>query len=408
MAAIVATTAVVVPLATVAQPAGASTLDVAPTAKILITMRGNGHGHGMSQYGARGAAIAGKSYSSILSFYYPGTTQVVLAWSLIRVRISGTGPFTTVAASSGLTVTGRSGILPTSGIAKYRLVPNSTTGLTLQQLPTGTATWRNYADGLPNRADFHRTNAPIRIFDGDNSGASSGYLGYVSAVRNRPSGSAGGVSTVNRISLDGYTAGVVPQEIPASWQTQAVYAQAVAARTYGRYAVEHALRGSEYDLCDTSSCQVYGGYARYDAQGRELYRDLHSVSSATSNRVLRYRGSTIFAQFAASNGGWTVAGGQPYLVTERDIYDTSRAGDPYLDYTRTVTARSVASYYGLATLTKIVVTTRDGNGAWGGRADTGYVQGTDNAGRKVTINTTGLGLQYALGIGTTWFSLTDA
>lgn len=41
--------------------------------QILITTRGYGHRVGMSQYGADAMAVAGSSYSQILSHYYPGT-----------------------------------------------------------------------------------------------------------------------------------------------------------------------------------------------------------------------------------------------------------------------------------------------------------------------------------------------
>ena len=41
---------------------------------VSITTRGFGHGVGMSQYGANGAAKAGYTYKQILSHYYNGTT----------------------------------------------------------------------------------------------------------------------------------------------------------------------------------------------------------------------------------------------------------------------------------------------------------------------------------------------
>jgi len=53
-----------------------------------ITGHGFGHGIGMSQYGAQGAAIAGLSTRQILAFYYPHTTLTTLAASRIRVRLS--------------------------------------------------------------------------------------------------------------------------------------------------------------------------------------------------------------------------------------------------------------------------------------------------------------------------------
>ncbi|WP_238473813.1 stage II sporulation protein D [Paenisporosarcina cavernae] len=41
---------------------------------IVVTTKGYGHGVGMSQYGARGLALKGKSYEDIVSYYYPHTT----------------------------------------------------------------------------------------------------------------------------------------------------------------------------------------------------------------------------------------------------------------------------------------------------------------------------------------------
>src|SRR5690349_16350789 len=55
------------------------TYPIPSTGAITIDMRGNGHGHGLSQYGARGAAIAGLTAAQIIAFYYPGTTLKTLS-----------------------------------------------------------------------------------------------------------------------------------------------------------------------------------------------------------------------------------------------------------------------------------------------------------------------------------------
>jgi peptidoglycan hydrolase-like amidase len=46
----------------------------AAASSLVIEGAGNGHGVGMSQEGARGYALHGFSYSSILAHYYTGTT----------------------------------------------------------------------------------------------------------------------------------------------------------------------------------------------------------------------------------------------------------------------------------------------------------------------------------------------
>ncbi len=53
-----------------------------------ITGHGFGHGIGMSQYGAFGAAQKGLAAAQILSFYYPGTTQQQVGNPPIRVHLT--------------------------------------------------------------------------------------------------------------------------------------------------------------------------------------------------------------------------------------------------------------------------------------------------------------------------------
>lgn len=42
--------------------------------ELIFTVQGNGHGVGLSQYGANAMAEEGQSYKDILAYYYPGTT----------------------------------------------------------------------------------------------------------------------------------------------------------------------------------------------------------------------------------------------------------------------------------------------------------------------------------------------
>jgi hypothetical protein len=181
-----------------------------------------------------------------------------------------------------------------------------------------------------------------------------------------------------------------------------VAAQAIAARSYGQYGVEHP-RSASYDICDTTMCQVYGGHAHYDSDGSLAYTDDPAAVTGNAGQVLQYRGATIFAQFSASDGGYCADGGQPYLPAHADPYDDAASGDPYLDYQDKVSVTHLASYFGLATVTGIGITARDGNGTWGGRVTAGYVQGTTRSGATTTVNATGFDLQYALGLGSTLF-----
>jgi SpoIID/LytB domain protein len=364
-------------------------------ATITVLGNGNGHGHGLSQYGARGAATAGLTAKQIVAFYYPNTTLVTLPATYIRVRLSGAGSLTTVRPVAGLTVTGVAGTLAVTGVSRYRLIPSGA-GLAAQKL-TGSA-WSNIKTGLPAAADFgNAARGMVQVYLAD--GTSADYRGTVGARR-----SGTGEITVNRLPLNSYVPGVVPRESPSSWPAAALQAQSIAARTYSRYAVEHNASAAS-DICDTDSCQVYGGYARYDASGARVYGEqatTNAAAVATADQVLQYAGQTIFAQFSASSGGWTVDGGQPYLVAKADPYDNASTGDPYLHWTRTVVMSSVAAHYGLRTITRIDMV-RDGHGEWGGRVLSATVVGVDSAGTSRSVATSGFALQAAMGLPHNWF-----
>jgi peptidoglycan hydrolase-like amidase len=351
--------------------------------------RGNGHGHGLSQYGARGAALAGLTAPKIVAFYYPGTQLVTTPASTIRVWITDAGSATTVQATPDLRLAGV-GALTTPGVSRWRLVPSGA-GLAVQRLASGH--WTTTRSGLPSGAEFTSTTGVVRTYHGD--GSSTDYRGAISAVR-----SGSGAITVNRLSLDDYVRGVVPREMPASWPSAAVQAQAIAARTYAKYVAEHGGGGS-YDICDTTNCQVYGGKAVYDSAGNLLYgEDTRSDAAVaqTARQVLYYGGHAAFAQFAASNGGVMAAGGQPYLVSKVDPYDNARSGDPYLGWSRAVSVARVADYYGLAHVASVDITARVGGGPWGGVVTAATVRGTDSSGRSSAVQVSGSSLASAMGL----------
>src|SRR6478735_2051168 len=191
---------------------------------LALTGHGYGHGHGMSQYGAQGAALKGLTYSQILAFYYPGTT-LGTAGGNIRVLISAdTDNDVRVLPATGLEVrevgTGTSYTLPaTAGIKTWRL-RNTVSGATALDYDNGS--WHVYQPGgKPPAGDaefFRAGNLTLRIGGGTRD--------YRGALR------LSNTDTVNVLGLDDYVKGVVPREMPASWQPAAVRAQAVAARTY--------------------------------------------------------------------------------------------------------------------------------------------------------------------------------
>lgn len=388
LAALVALTLPLIPSAAMGRSAKSFTVPANGT--FTIVGHGFGHGHGMSQYGANGAAKKGLTHEQILAFYYPGTT-LTKSSGWIKVLISGhRGTDLVVKGQRGLSVrdrgTGRDYALPT-GAKQWRLAVKGTRTV----LDYKSDAWHRYRPGglatLAGDGVFFSSSGKLTLV------MSSGNRVY----RNRlaamsPSKGSTRRATVNVVTMDNYVRGVVPAEMPASWSPEAVQAQAVAARTYGWWSRAQNLR-HYYQICDTTACQVYNGY---DGE----YAASNSAVRATLGQIVTYRGKPAFTQFSASSGGWTSAGGQPYLPHQADPYD-DWSGNYVHDWSVKVNESTLEKRYpALGDLRKITITSREGGGDWGGRVNTATLVGS-----KGSVAVTGNDLRSALGLRSTWFDL---
>ncbi len=109
------------------------------------------------------------------------------------------------------------------------------------------------------------------------------------------------------IDLEEYVLGVVLSEMPASFQMEALKAQAVAARTY---ALSTCHRGTKHDgaICDSSSCcQGYMTAEDYLQRGwKEKYVDrVRRAVAETAGQVLVYEEQLIRAAYFSCSGGAT-------------------------------------------------------------------------------------------------------
>ena len=151
----------------------------------------------------------------------------------------------------------------------------------------------------------------------------------------------------------------VANEMPSTWRTTALQAQATAARTY---AAASKRPGEYYDLCDTTSCQVYGGVDSGTSRTDEVVKQ-------TSHKILYYDGKPTLTQFSSSSGGWTADGGKPYLTAHSDGYDDD-VPNPNHSWSKTISASTLEhAYPSIGTLRSLRITNRNGHGAWGGRVE---------------------------------------
>lgn len=130
---------------------------------------------------------------------------------------------------------------------------------------------------------------------------------------------------IENLDFDTYLYGVVSAEMPASYEIEALKAQAVVARTYTMYKMVNGTKHENADICDSSlCCQAWiskeNRLARWDENLRDEYwnKIVTSVDS-TSGRYIAYQGSPINAFFHSNSGGQTElpinvwGGSYPYL-----------------------------------------------------------------------------------------------
>lgn len=138
---------------------------------------------------------------------------------------------------------------------------------------------------------------------------------------------------VNELGIEDYLAGV--DEMPSRWHLEALQAQAVAARTYAWYSIGLGSFDG-YDICATTSCQVYRGIGAIEDGDGERW--LEAVERTSGEVLLDEDGEPILARYFSTSGGQTVpnevafpsSGPRPYLTGTDDPFD---AASPYHRWT---------------------------------------------------------------------------
>ena len=373
-----------------------------------ISGRGYGHGLGMSQYGAYGAALSGLTRDQTLAFYYPNTTRsTAIGNPTVRVQLTALGSTSTqlvtmpnLVVSDG-TRTGALNAKNSDGTlrTRWRVVADGT-GVTLQWLQAGvwrsTSSWKAVTKPL-SFSDSVLGKVRVVMPDGTQRD-------YRRTIRSLRSGS--GVMTLSVLSMNYYLQSVVPSEMSPSWPATALQVQAVSARTFAAYQAAHQPLGSAYDVCDSTYCQVYRGLAGYTASGTLVPHEASTSTAAiaaTSGLGVFYGGAPALTQFGSSNGGQTVASSLAYQVSKADPYDNVPSGSTSQWTTSLSISKIEGAYPTTGTLKALRIDKRDGLNAWGGRISSVTIIGS--AGSKTV---TGTSFQSAMGLRSTWWTVSSA
>ena len=124
---------------------------------------------------------------------------------------------------------------------------------------------------------------------------------------------------VQKMNFEEYLTGVVRAEMPASFESEALKAQAVAARTYTMYKV---LRGGNHaniaDICtDPACCQAYlsenEAKANWGSYADTYQKKVEDAVKATDGQAILYGGVPVLAVFHSSSAGLTRSAGEVWV-----------------------------------------------------------------------------------------------
>ena len=130
--------------------------------------------------------------------------------------------------------------------------------------------------------------------------------------RGRPVRLQTGEGEVAELTMEEYLWGVVAAEMPASFEPEALKAQACAARTYTVIRQNSASqKHPDADICtDSSCCQAYiqraAAEARWGLSAKEYAEKIAAAVSETDGLGVLYQGEPIQALFFSSAAGRTV------------------------------------------------------------------------------------------------------
>lgn len=149
--------------------------------------------------------------------------------------------------------------------------------------------------------------------------------------------------------MDEYLYGVVSAEMPASFEEEALKAQAVVARTYTIYKiVNNDGKHEDSDICDDSSCcQAWISKEDRldkwdDDEKEENWEKIVNAVNSTQGKIITYEGEPINAFFHSNSGG----------ETEAPIDVWGGSGYPYLQSVSTSGEDAYSQYSSEATFTK--------------------------------------------------------
>jgi stage II sporulation protein D len=257
----------------------------------------------MSQWGARGRALAGQTSGDILSAYFRSSAiratspaRAVRVLVLTGFKAPATAPLVIRPRGGAWTIDGVAGSFPANATLTSWHTAAKVSGITkttwhLRVIAADGVTVLHEGAAAGSSAVLRPVTSATTLQLDSKPSFYDLYRGRLTLLF-RPAY----VNVVNTLGLDDYVRGVVPVEMPASWPVEALKAQAIVARSWTVRHL-HPTTGS-YDVYDDSRSQVYRG-VRAENTG------VNALIAAQPGALAFYGTSVVNAFYCSAAGGWT-------------------------------------------------------------------------------------------------------
>ena len=352
--------------------AGADLASAVP-ASFKFTGSGFGHGVGLSQIGAKGQALAGKSATEILDYYFPGASVTPVP-DVQPIRVNTAHQVTTVSFSLVNESIGTPAAMhlidATSQTAQAMDLINPVSFLiTGNQIIVTTKGNVIGSSSLWSLNLTSPTSYLIQNISGTTMKLKYGTI-QLKAVPITGKGSKIEVTDTMRLH-DEYLYGI--SEVPSMWPAAALQSQIIASRTYALSRMDKVRSDCDCNIYSSKYDQVYGGYTKelepkYGARWRAAVDA--TAADAQNGLVITFNGAPINVYFFSSSGGQTqqaidVWGTDiPYLSSVPDPWSLDKKLNPkYSKWVRVVPQSVMATAFKLPDVIKYVIKDRTKTGS---------------------------------------------
>jgi SpoIID/LytB domain protein len=321
-----------------------------------FTFEGSGYGHGvgLSQYGAKGQALEGKSATEILNYYFPDA------------QVTPVEDSATISVNIAHQVSALSLILPVTDSAMINVDTAVATSLppdsALNFAITGKVISGPGGSGKLWVIKWSNPESVISV----NVGKSKFLVnhGYIQLRAVSAAGLGYRIEATNLLRLhDEYLYGIA--EVPSSWPAAALESQVIASRTYALMRMNSIKKACDCHVYNSKYDQAFAGYSKEgEARYGQLWKAAVDATAVDEDHGLAITVDQLPVSvfFSSSTGGMTqravdVWGTEiPHLVSVPDPWSIDPAiNKNYASWTKKVSQKVMAKAFGLADVNQLII-----------------------------------------------------